>query len=107
MRHPADEPLHAPYDPHVARRLLVFVRPYGRHVAAALVLLLLLGAAEATRPWLIKLAIDDHIAVGDAAGLWAVVLAFFALLVFGLIAGAAQSYLTTWVGQRAMHDLRE
>lgn len=107
MRHPADEPLHAPYDPHVARRLLVFVRPYTRHVSAALVLLLLLGAAEATRPWLIKLAIDDHIAVGDVAGLWAPVLAFFALLVFGLIAGAAQSYLTTWVGQRAMHDLRE
>ena len=107
MRHPVDEPLHAPYDPHVARRLLVFVRPYGRYVAAALVLLLLLGAAEAARPWLIKLAIDDHIAIGDVAGLWVPALAFFALLLFELAAGAARSYLTTWVGQRAMHDLRE
>jgi ATP-binding cassette subfamily B protein len=107
MRHPADEPLHAPYDPHVARRLLVFVRPYGRYVAAALALLLLLGVAEAGRPWLIKIAIDEHIAVGDVAGLWVPVLGFFGLLVFDLVAGAARSYLTTWVGQRAMHDLRE
>ena len=33
--------------------------------------------------------------------------AFFALLLFELAAGAVRSYLTTWVGQRAMHDLRE
>jgi ATP-binding cassette subfamily B protein len=107
MRHPADEPLHAPYDPHVARRLLVFVGPYRRHVVGALGLLLLLGAAEATRPWLVKLAIDRHIAVGDVEGLWAPALAFFALLVFELTASAARSYWTSWVGQRAMHDLRQ
>lgn len=107
MRHPADEPLHAPYDPHVARRLLEFVRPYRRLVALAVGLLLLLGAAEAARPWLIKLAIDDHIAVGDVAGLWAPVTAFFALLLFDFVGGAFRTYLTTWIGQRAMHDLRE
>ena len=107
MRHPAEEPLHAPYDPHVARRLLEFVRPYRRHVAFAVVLLLLLGAAEAARPWLIKIAIDDHIAVGDVAGLRGPVTAFFALLMFDFVGGAFRSYLTTWIGQRAMHDLRE
>lgn len=107
MRHAADEPLHAPYDRRVARRLLSFLRPYRGHVAGALALLLLLGASEATRPLLIRRAIDDHIAVGDVAGLWAPALAFFGLLVFELLAGAIRTYLTTWVGQRAMHDLRE
>ena len=107
MRHPADEPLHAPYDPRVARRLLSFIRPYRWHVVGALGLLLLLGASEAARPWLIKRAIDEHIAVGDVAGLWVPALGFFGLLVFELAAGAVRSYLTTWVGQRAMHDLRE
>ena len=107
MRHPAEEPLHAPYDPHVARRLLEFVRPYKRHVAVAVALLLLLGAAEAARPWLIKIAIDDHIAVGDVAGLWVPVAAFLALLMLDFVGGAFRSYLTTWIGQRAMHDLRE
>ena len=107
MRHPADEPLHAPYDPHVARRLLEFVRPYRRHVAFAVALLLLLGAAEAARPWLIKIAIDDHIAIGDVAGLRVPVAAFFALLMFDFVGGAFRSYLTTWIGQRSMHDLRE
>ena len=107
MRHPAEEPLHAPYDPHVARRLLEFVRPYKRYVAIAVALLLVLGAAEAARPWLIKIAIDDHIAVGDVAGLWVPVAAFLALLMFDFVGGAFRSYLTTWIGQRAMHDLRE
>src|SRR5919106_1845728 len=107
MRHPADEPLHAPYDPHVPRRLLEFARPYKRYVAAAVGLRLRLGAAEAARPWLIKVSIDDYIAVGDVAGLWVPVAAFFALLMFDFVAGAFRSYLTTWIGQRAMHDLRE
>jgi ATP-binding cassette subfamily B protein len=91
----------------VARRLVTFLRPYRRHVAGALGLLLLLGAAEAIRPLLIKRAIDDHIAVGNITGLWVPALAFFGLLLFELVAGAFRSYLTTWVGQRAMHDLRE
>src|SRR5688572_14113622 len=99
MRHPADEPLHAPYDPHVARRLLVFIRPYRRYVAAALALLLVLGASEAIRPWLVKIAIDDHIAVGRMEGLWVPAFAFFGLLLFELAAGAVRSYMTTWVGQ--------
>jgi len=91
----------------VARRLVTFLRPYRRHVACALGLLLLLGAAEAIRPLLIKRAIDEHIAVGNITGLWVPAMAFFGLLLFELIAGAFRSYLTTWVGQRAMHDLRE
>ena len=99
MRHPAEEPLHAPYDPHVARRLLEFVRPYKRYVAIAVALLLLLGAAEAARPWLIKIAIDDHIAAGDVAGLWVLVVSFLALLMFDFVGGAFRSYLTTWIGQ--------
>lgn len=107
MRHPADEPLHAPYDSQVARRLVTYLRPYRRHMAGALGLLLLLGAAEATRPILIKHAIDDHIAVGKITGLWVPAIAFFGLLLFELLAGALRTYLTTWIGQRAMHDLRE
>src|SRR5688500_8938481 len=106
MRHPAEEPIHAPYDPHVARRLLEFVRPYKRYVAVAVGLLLLLGAAEAARPWLIKIAIDDHIAVGDVAGLWVPVTAFLALLMLDFIGGALRSYPTAWLGPRAMHELR-
>ena len=107
MPHPADEPLHAPYDPQVARRLLVFIKPYRRYVAAALGLLLFLGVTAAVRPWLVKVAIDRHIAVGDVEGLWAPALAYLGILIAELGAGAARTYLTTWIGQRAMHDLRE
>ncbi|HUF90610.1 MAG TPA: ABC transporter ATP-binding protein [Gemmatimonadota bacterium] len=104
---PADEPLHAPYDPHVARRLLVYIKPYRRYVGVALGLLLFLGATAALRPLLIKIAIDQHIAVGDVSGLWVPALAYLGLLIAELAGGAARTYLTTWVGQRAMHDLRK
>ena len=107
MPHPADEPLHAPYDPHVARRLLVYIKPYRRYLGAALGLLLFLGVTTALRPLLIKIAIDQHIAVGDVSGLWVPAVAYFGILIAELAGGAARSYITTWVGQRAMHDLRE
>lgn len=104
---PADEPLHAPYDPHVARRLLVYIKPYRRYVGVALGLLLFLGVTAALRPLLIKIAIDQHIAVGDVSGLWVPALAYLGLLIAELAGGAARTYMTTWVGQRAMHDLRK
>lgn len=105
--HAREEPLHAAYDPRVARRMTAFLAPYRRHVAGSVTLLLLLAAIEAAQPWLVKRAIDRHIATGDMAGLAALAAVYLALLVAEAAAGAARSYWTSWVGQRAMHDLRE
>lgn len=103
-----DEDLHhAPYDPRVARRLLGFLVPYRRHVALAVGLLLVLAGIEAAQPYLVKIAIDRHITSGDLEGLYGVALLYLALLLLEGAAGFAKTYLTTWVGQRAMHDLRE
>jgi ATP-binding cassette subfamily B protein len=102
-----DEPLHAPYDARVARRLLVFLVPYRRRVAAALGLLLALAAIAAFQPYLVKVAIDRHIATGDLAGLYGIALLYLGLLVLELGIAYGETYLTAWVGQRAMHDLRE
>ncbi len=102
-----DEPLHAPYDARVARRLLMFLIPYRRRVAAALVLLLALAAIAAFQPYLVKVAIDSHIATGDLAGLYGIALLYLGLLVLELGVAYGETYLTAWVGQRAMHDLRE
>lgn len=102
-----DEPLHASYDARVARRLLVFLIPYRRRVAGALVLLLALAAIAAFQPYLVKVAIDSHIATGDLEGLYGVALLYLGLLVLELGVAYGETYLTAWVGQRAMHDLRE
>lgn len=87
--------------------MLSFLLPYRRAVAGAFLLLVLLAGIEALQPYLIKIAIDRHIAVGDTQGLVAVVGLYLGLLLLELILGFARTWLTTWIGQRAMHDLRE
>ncbi|MGH7588964.1 MAG: ABC transporter ATP-binding protein [Gemmatimonadota bacterium] len=106
MKH-ADEVRYAPFDRRLARRMLAFLVPYRKAMAAALLLLLVLAGIQALQPYLVKVAIDSHIAVGDARGLLGVAALYFGLLVLDLVLGFLQTWLTAWIGQHAMHDLRE
>ena len=106
MNH-ADEIRYAPFDRRLARRMLAFLVPYRKAMSVALLLLLVLAGIQALQPYLIKVAIDRHIAVGDARGLLGVAALYFGLLVLDLALGFLQTWLTAWIGQRAMHDLRE
>ena len=63
------------------------------------------GAALAPIPLATK-AIDDGIQQGDAGALTGIVLVFLAATLVTWGASAAQTYLTGWVGQRALQDLR-
>jgi len=104
--HAAQEPIHAPYDARIARRLLTYLRPYRSQVAIAVVLIMGVAAIETAQPWVIKTAIDDHIAVGDLEGLLGPATLYLSLLLLELGTGYAKTYLTGWIGQQAMHDLR-
>jgi ABC-type multidrug transport system fused ATPase/permease subunit len=88
------------------RGLLVLLRPYRSRVILMFVALVAGTAASLAPPPLAKLAIDNGIIPGDIGTLNLVVVAFIvsALVVWG--ATYAQSYLTGWVGQRALQDLR-
>jgi ATP-binding cassette subfamily B protein len=76
-------------------------------VALAVGLLFVTAAIEAAQPYLVKVAIDGPIARRDPGGLTTIALLFLLLLVAEFALGAARTYLTAWIGQRAMHDLRE
>jgi ATP-binding cassette subfamily B protein len=102
-----DEIRYAPFDRRLARRMLTFLAPYRKAMAAALFLLLLLAGIQALQPYLVKVAIDRHIAVGDARGLLGVTALYSGLLVLDFALGFLQTWLTAWIGQQAMHDLRE
>ncbi|HEX4807161.1 MAG TPA: ABC transporter ATP-binding protein, partial [Conexibacter sp.] len=87
------------------RGLVELLRPYrGRVVLMFATLILATGAALAPIK-LAQLALHD-IQHGDAAALDRVAVVFLlaALLAWG--ASAAQTYLTEWVGQHALQDLR-
>ena len=88
------------------RGVAELLRPYRGRVIVAFVSLVLATAASLAPPYLAKLAIDDGITPGDLSALNLIVAAFIvaALLYWG--ATYLQTYLTGWVGQRALQDLR-
>ncbi|MGD8331564.1 MAG: ABC transporter ATP-binding protein [Acidobacteriota bacterium] len=96
----------------VLRRLVPFVRGHGRLVLASTLLLPLLAAVQLVQPYLIRIAIDDHLTpategVPDAmTGFPLLIAAFIAVLLVELTVRFGQIYLMQLAGQRIMHDLR-
>jgi ATP-binding cassette subfamily B protein len=88
------------------RRLLAYLWPYWRSVAVAFAAIVANSLASVGQPYLIKLAIDRHIATAQLSGLDRLAGIYLVLL---MVAFAAE-YLQTWVlqltGQRIMFDLR-
>lgn len=88
------------------RGLIVLLRPYRTRVALMFAALLLATAAALAPAPLAKLAIDQGISEGDSGTLNLVVAAFVASALLYWLATYLQTYLTGWVGQRALQDLR-
>lgn len=88
------------------RGVAVLLRPYRTRVVAMFVALLAATGASLAPAPLATLAIDDGIRARDLGTLDLVVAAFVvsALVYWG--ASWAQTYLVSWVGQRALQDLR-
>ncbi|MEX0602150.1 MAG: ABC transporter ATP-binding protein, partial [Bacteroidota bacterium] len=101
-----EEILGKAYDARLMRRLLKYLRPYRWHVAFGILLSLLVSGMEAVRPFFTKIAVDVDIANGDTQGLLITVLMFFGLLVVRGLIQYASAYLTQWIGQRTIFDLR-
>ena len=101
-----EEILGKAYDGVLMRRLLGYLRPYKPQVALALVAIISASVLQLAQPYLMKVAIDTHIARGDLAGLDRIALVFLAIL----IASFALEFLQTWTlqltGQRIMFDMR-
>ncbi|GAC1700985.1 MAG: ABC transporter ATP-binding protein [Candidatus Limnocylindrales bacterium] len=112
-----DEILGKAYDARLMRRLLTYLRPYRALVGLALVVLIGQSFVEIAPPIVARFIIDSAIApaIGPAAtivpaeGFRRLVplgLAYLALLAVGAFLRYGQNILTTYVGQRAMYDLR-
>ncbi|MGM0507425.1 MAG: ABC transporter ATP-binding protein [Bacteroidota bacterium] len=93
-------------DSELIRRLYQFVKPYRWSLLVALVLTLAAAWLGTIRPKLTQVAVDDYIAPGDFQGLYTIILLLVAALVGEFILLIANTYLTRWVGQSALHDLR-
>jgi ABC-type multidrug transport system fused ATPase/permease subunit len=94
------------FDLRIVLRLLAFLRPHRRRMAAAFVLMLATTALTLVAPYLIKVAIDGPIAEGDMAGLTRTSLLIAAATVGLYLTSSGQQYLLSWVGQRVLATLR-
>ncbi|MCZ6776488.1 MAG: ABC transporter ATP-binding protein [Ignavibacteria bacterium] len=101
-----EESLGKAYDAKLMQRLLRYLRPYKWYVALAVIMSILVSGMEAVRPYFIKIAVDENIANGDGHGLLMTTLLFLGVMIFRGAIQYLNTYLTQWVGQRTIFDLR-
>jgi ATP-binding cassette subfamily B protein len=101
-----DDVLGRAFDRRLLRRLWTESRAHRRVIVASLVLFPVIAAVELAQPYLLKIAIDDHILQSDWPGLSHVAGLYLATLVVLYGLRTVESYLMHLTGQRVMHDLR-
>jgi ATP-binding cassette subfamily B protein len=93
-------------DMKVLRQLYTFVKPYQKQFYFLVFLTIALAILAPARPYLIQIAIDEHVALGDAAGLLQIIYLLVILMVIQAIAQWAHTYYSGWIGQVIIKDIR-
>ncbi len=88
-------------------RLMNYIRPYVKHLAFAIVCIVLAAAANLYMPWIIKDMIDKVLMERDMAMLNLIAGGIIVVFFFRGIFYYGQSYLVSFVGQRVVIDIRE
>jgi len=101
-----DEVLGRAFDRHLVARLARVARPHARLIGVTAALFPLIAGVELLQPYLLKVAIDEHILAGDWPGLTRTAALFLVVLLALAGLRAVESYLMQLTGQRVMHDLR-
>ena len=84
-----------------------YIRPYVKHLAFAIVCIVLAAAANLYVPWIIKDMIDKVLMERDMAMLNLIAGGIIVVFFFRGIFYYGQSYLVSFVGQRVVIDIRE
>jgi ATP-binding cassette, subfamily B, multidrug efflux pump len=101
-----DEILGKAYDAALMRRLIGYLRPYWPQVMVAFVAITVGAGMALAQPYLMKLAIDQHIATRQLEGLPGLAATYVAVLVLAFAAEYTQTWTMQLTGQRIMFDLR-
>src|SRR5690606_13975254 len=83
-----------------------FVTPYRGAFYSLILLTILLGVLTPARPFLIQYTIDNDVAYGDYAGMVNIMMLLLVLLVVHSIAQYAHTYISGWLGQNVIRDIR-
>ncbi len=102
-----EEALGKPIDSVIFKRLLSYFKPYKWHILFATILTIIISAFAAVRPRLTPIAIDEMIANKNIPGLRTIVLILLGTLIMQGIFQYGLAYLTSWIGQKIIFDLRK
>jgi ATP-binding cassette subfamily B protein len=101
-----DEVLGKAYDSRLMKRLLQYVKPYKKYVIFAILLNIIAAALGPIRPYLTKIAVDDHITNSNYNGLLIISILLFASLLLQSVIQYFLTYYTQYLGQKTIFDLR-
>lgn len=90
----------------VILQLYQFIKPYIAWFYLLVFLTIALAVLAPTRPFFIQIAIDDYVAVGDRDGLIRTIYILVGLMVVQAVVQFAHTYLSGWVGQVIIRDIR-
>ena len=101
-----EEILGKAYDARLMKRLIRYLKPYTKWVVIAIILTIGVAMLSTIRPYLTKIAIDNYIVNKDSAGLTNIILILLVTLIFQGLLQYTMTYLTQWIGQKTIYDLR-
>ena len=90
----------------VLKRLFSFVKPYKGYFILLIFLTLFLAVLAPARPYIIQITLDKFVVIGDYNGLINMVLLLIGILFVQAFIQYAHTYLSGWLGQSAIHDIR-
>ena len=88
-------------------RSFVFMAPYKLAVASSILSVLVVTVSDLARPYLVSTLIDRDIANGSMSGLTRTLLLYLLSVIINTVATVWQRYITGWVGQKVIYDLRD
>lgn len=109
QRHTGVEDGDAPakaFDVELLGRLWSFIRPHQRWLWAGLACLVFMSGSRLIMPWLVKIALDDYLSLGDLTGYYPLVLLFLGVALVDASLRRLQQVLVETGGQSALRDLR-
>ena len=90
----------------VFRRFWPYARPYRRWLWLTLVFVALGPLIETATIWLFKVIVDEVFVPRDFDPFWWIAAAYVGLTLLGGLVGFADEYLSTWIGERFLLELR-
>lgn len=93
-------------DASTLKRILEYLRPYSVWVGLALISVLATSFLGPLIPKLVQVTIDQEIVAGDVDGIRRMIMLLIGVLAAESVLSFVNAYLTQWIGQQAIYDLR-